>query len=264
MNELLPGIGMILGSEDNHAFAGLHVGFAPPRVATAITADGINEQLDAERSLAYEVGARLSPTGWARVEVTGFLSSYVNQVIPSAGANRQDTLQNAGQTRHAGVESSVSFGVGEALDLGVALDAGVRYTFSHASFAAGQFEGNLLPYAPLHTGSATLDVEHPIGVGGQVAVIYVGEQFTDEENTLLEDAGGRVGLMDARAILDVAARYRHAGTGLTATVSVKNVLDRPYVSTRRPDGIFPAGFRQVTFGLQWDYEEPEEPATAAF
>jgi Fe(3+) dicitrate transport protein len=259
MNEVLPGIGMILGTEDNHAFGGFHVGFAPPRLATAITADGINAQLDAERSLAYEVGARLTPLAWAHVDVTGFLSNYGNQVIPAAGAGRQGTLQNAGQTRHAGVEGSVSAGVGDALDLGMSIDVGARYTFSYASFAAGQFEGNLLPYAPLHTGSATLDVEHPIGAGAQLAVIYAGDQFTDEENTLQEDAGGRVGLIDAHVVVDLAARYRHAPTGLTASVSVKNLLDQPYVSTRRPDGIFPSGFRQITFGLQWDYEAPEAP-----
>jgi len=259
MTEVIPGVGAIAGSKENHAFGGFHVGFAPPRLATAISDEGIDAQLDAERSLSWEAGARLRPLRWARLEATGFLSSYGNQVIPSTGAGRKAELKNAGQTRHAGVEGATALRLGEALGWETALDIGVRYTFSHASFRYGPRAGNLLPYAPLHTGAATLDVEHPAGAGGQVAVSYVGDQFTDEENTIAEDTSGRYGIMAARAILDVGARYRHAATGLTASVSVKNALDQPYVTSRRPDGIFPSGFRQITLGLRWDYAAAAEP-----
>jgi Fe(3+) dicitrate transport protein len=98
-----------------------------------------------------------------------------------------------------------------------------------------------------------------VGAGGQIAATFTGDQFADEQNTVGESASGAIGRIDARVVIDVAARYRHAPTGLTASVSVKNLLDQPYVSTRRPDGIFPAGFRQLTFGLQWDYEAKDEP-----
>jgi Fe(3+) dicitrate transport protein len=259
MTELIPGVGLIAGSKNNHVFGGFHVGFAPPRVATAITDEGIDAQLEAERSLNYEVGTRLSPRKWTRLEATGFLSNYTNQVIPASSAGVGSTLKNAGRTRNLGVEGAASFQVGKALSWKTALDLGARYTFSYATFAAGPQEGNFLPYAPMHTGSATVDVEHPVGVGGQVAVIYVGDQFADEANTIEEDASGRVGRMDGHAVLDVAARYRHAKTGLSASLSVKGLLDQVYVASRRPDGIFPGGFRQVTFGLRWDYAKGGGP-----
>jgi hypothetical protein len=55
-------------------------------------------------------------------------------------------------------------------------------------------------------------------------------------------------------VLDANLRYRHAGTGLAAVISAKNVLDDVYVIARRPEGIFASGFRQITAGVRWDYE----------
>lgn len=43
-------------------------------------------------------------------------------------------------------------------------------------------------------GSGTvIDVEHPSGVGGQVAYAFVGPQFADAENTRAVDVTGRIG-----------------------------------------------------------------------
>ena len=46
---------------------------------------------------------------------------------------------------------------------------------------------------------------------------------------------------------------RNAETGLSASVVAKNVIDRPYIVARRPEGIFVGGFRQIIASLRWDY-----------
>jgi outer membrane receptor protein involved in Fe transport len=204
--------------------------------------------------LQYELGARVAPRRWLSGELTGFLSNFENQIIPSsrAGGDTVD-LVNAGRTRHLGVEAATMVGVGRALRWGWDLDVGARYTFARATFAEGAFAGKYLPYAPLHTASATIDFDHPAGPGAQLAWTMVGSQFADEVNTVPVDVTGRVGEIKAHHLIDASVRYRHAPTGLTGFVSAKNLLNQIYVGSRRPDGIFPAGFRQVNVGLRWDY-----------
>lgn len=263
LSEAMPGLGVVLGRRDTHAFAGVHVGFAPPRLTSAIRADGIDAQLDAERSVNWEVGARIGPVPWLRVEGTGFLSRFDNQVIPTPAGAAGLELQNAGETLHSGAEVGARLLLGRALRLPLGVDISGNYTVSRAVFAAGDNDGNTLPYAPRHLASGALDVTHAIGLGGQIAASYVGDQFSDEANTGQEDAGGRFGLLPEHVAVDLAARYRHARSGLGATVSVKNAFDDIYVQGRRPDGIFPAGNRQVYLGLRWDWvmaPAPDEDA----
>jgi len=112
-----------------------------------------------------------------------------------------------------------------------------------------------LPYAPMHTASAVLDVEHPVGLGAQASWSFVGSQFADEGNTVPVDPTGRTGELPAHQVLDLSLRYTHKLTGLGARIAVKNALDEIYVASRRPDGIFPAGFRQIIGSVRWTYDE---------
>ena len=254
LGTLIPGIGMVVGSPTAHVFGGFHVGFAPPRVTSGVDASGNSLDLAPERSLQYELGARVAPRQWLKGEATGFLSNFENQIIPSSRAGG-DTVElvNAGRTQHLGMEASTTFGLARALGWGFDLDLGARYTFVRAVFSEGPFAEKYLPYSPPHTVAATIDVEHPSGPGAQLAWTMVGAQFADELNTVPVDVTGRIGEIKPRHLLDATARYKHARTGLTGFVSAKNLLNQIYVGSRRPDGIFPAGFRQVNVGLRWEY-----------
>ncbi len=252
----LPGIGLVVGSPLVHAFGGAHVGFAMPRTATAIREDGIAPQLGAEVAVHYEAGLRATPLRFLRGEATLFLSSFQNQIIPASNTNSATAdLVNAGRTQHLGAEVAARFELGRALRLPIGIDVQASYTGLSAKFVGGPSNGNALPYAPEHTGGAVLDVEHPLGFGAQVAWVFVGPQFADDENTSPVDATGRVGGLPAYQILDMVLRYTHAPTGLGASLAVKNALDEIYVVSRRPDGIFPAGFRQIIGSVRWTYDE---------
>jgi Fe(3+) dicitrate transport protein len=248
----VPGVGMIYGTRQAHVFGGIHLGFAPPRVTSAINPNGVDQKLDAERAILYELGTRASPVRWLRAEVTGFLSSFQNQVV-AAQSDIGTELTNAGATRNVGVESGVTLQLARAAKLPLTVDLGARYTYVRATFVGGPNDGNLLPYAPEHSGGATLDVEHASGFGGQLGVVVVGAQYTDPLDTEAEDATGRVGKIPAYTIVDAGLRYRNAPTGLSARILVKNALDDVYLSSRRPEGIFASGFRQIILGIRWDY-----------
>jgi Fe(3+) dicitrate transport protein len=259
VTSLIPGVGAVAGSRDLHAFAGVHVGWAPPRVASSFSAKGTPTQVDAEESVNYEVGGRATLKKWLRGEVTGFYSRFGNQVVTGTAAQGSE-LVNGGPTQHIGAEAGTTVGIGKALGWGTTVDVGARYTFARATFVGGTYDGNLLPYAPLQSVSANLDVEHASGVGGQIAYAHVSSQFADANDTRIENVTGEYGLIPARNIVDVTAHYHHKPTRLTLRVSVKNALDDVYISARRPQGIFVAGFRQILVGLRWEWEAKAESA----
>jgi Fe(3+) dicitrate transport protein len=267
-NGVVPGIGMVAGTPKANVYGGIHVGWAPPRITSPISPKAGTDvaQLSAESSINYELGTRLTYKRLAHLEGTAYLIDFDNQVVSSSGAlatSGVTQLANGGATRHLGVEGAASFGVGEALKLKpTAIDVGLRYTFAKAFFDGGPWSGHWLPYAPAAMLVGTLDVERPVGpggvVGGQVAWTYVGEQFTDAENTLAIDATGRVGKIPSYQTVDVALRYKHAPTGLTFKLAVKNAMNETFIYALRPDGIRVGGFQQVLLGVRWDWEARDQ------
>jgi Fe(3+) dicitrate transport protein len=256
-NGVIPGVGIVYGSRDNHLFGGMHMGFAPPRVASSISPKGVPANVSAEQSINYELGARTAPSKWIRGEAAAYMSNYTNQVVANGSPGADTTaLSDAGATRHYGFESSTVVGIGKALHLPLTIDVGARYTYSRAYFLVGENAGNLLPYAPRHLMSANVDVEHEIGLGGQIAYSYTAAQFTDSANTVAEDATGRIGQIPGYHLIDATAHYRIKKSSLSFRLTVKNALDSTYVYARRPEGIFVGGFRQILLAARWEYDAP--------
>lgn len=249
---VMPGFGAVAGVTDMNVFAGVHSGYSPPRISQAITPDGIDQALDAERSVNYEFGTRLRPLRWLRVEEALFLTNFDNQLVSNntlSGSSAE--FKNGGETRHLGSETTLLARVGRGLRLRSDVDLAFQYTFARSTFVGGVNNDRFVPYAPQHVGTATVDVEHPTGVGGQVSFSYTGDQFADENNTVEPELSGRAGKVPAYTVLDVGVRYRHNPTGLGARLTVKNLLDDVYLASRLPNGIFTGGFRQVFFGISW-------------
>ncbi|WP_394848092.1 TonB-dependent receptor [Pendulispora brunnea] len=248
----MPGIGIIYGKPAFNIFGGLHSGYSPPRISQAITPTGQDVGLSAERSINWELGTRVRPLRWARLEASGFLTSFDNQLISNntlSGSAAE--FKNGGKTRHLGTELTAIAQIGRGLKLPVDVDIAAQYTWSRSRFVGGLYDGNFVPYAPEHLLAATLDVEHKSGFGGQATFSYVGSQFADETNTVEAEISGRAGEIPSYRTLDLGARYRHAPTGLSALLTIKNVLDDVYLSGRLPNGIFTNGFRQVFVTLKW-------------
>ncbi len=259
---VVPGIGFTFGRPTAHAFAGFHVGYAPPRIVSSINPNGIAQPLAAEKSFAYETGGRIRIKRIFSAELTGYLTNYTNQIVPST-SGAVTVLVNGGATRNMGLETGGRMSFGEWIEGGVLLDLGASYHLGRAKFVSGDLDGNELPYAPHHNLTTTLDVGHDSGFAAQVSYTFTGAQFTDDRNTVAEDVTGRRGRVDGYHLLDANVRYTHAATGLTGIVSAKNLTDDVFIIARRPEGIFASGFRQVTAGLRWAYDEEIGPPVAA-
>lgn len=249
---LMPGVGLAIGKPELAAFSSLYVGYSAPRVSQAITPGGLDANLAAERSNNYELGVRGRYARWLRAEVDGFYIHFDNQLVsnnPLSGNTSE--FVNGGPTRHVGVEGTLTARIGTLLALPIDVDLGGHYTWVRSRFASGTFEGKAIPYSPQNTATVTLDAGQRKGLSGEIAFAYIGQQYTDERNTIETGPTGLDGRINAYTTLDLGARYLHAKTGLRFGMSVKNVLDKVYVSDRLPNGIFTAGFRQIFGTIAW-------------
>ncbi len=250
---LIPGVGVSLGGSGGEVFGGFHVGFAPPRVSSAISDEGTDLELEAERSLNGEGGIRFHPLPFLHGEATGFVLDFRNEIVEGSVASGDATeWVNGGRTLHLGVESALQLDVARALGWDGRLQLSGTYTFSHATFRAGEFIGNRLPYAPLHVATARLDWGFPFGLQGEVAYTHTGSQYTDSANTEEEDVGGLVGRLKPWNVLDASLWFAVRRLGLTFRVTGKGLLNQVYAGSRSPEGIQPAGYRQVDFSITWE------------
>lgn len=251
---LIPALSVAVGNDALMGFVGFHRGWAPPRTSVAISGVGADAQLAAELSWNGELGVRTALGEWLRAEATAFLMDFENEIIPGSGAGAVTTEYiNGGATRRFGVEAAAHVDLGRALARPWSLYADLRYTWVDARFTGGDFEGNVVPYAPPHTLRAALGFEVlKYGLGAQVGWSYTASHFADRANVAEESEDGRSGAIAAFQNLDLTVRYQHRGTGLGVALTARNLLDDVYVASRLPDGIFPGGFRTLMASLRWD------------
>ncbi|HEX9633817.1 MAG TPA: TonB-dependent receptor [Gemmatimonadales bacterium] len=279
MVEVIPGIGAswFVGSAAT-VFAGVHRGFAPPRVKDAFVLEDpvlppeqqpgvpVSLELDAERSWNMEVGTRTQPLYGVRFDVTGFWLEFSNQIVEpslSAGSVAQAALANQGATRHRGVEASLGVDWGAVAGWGFTLRTDVGYTFADARFSrerllvqAGDtvdIEGNRLPYAPRHllTLAGTLGFRN--GLQLRVDGLRASDQFADNFETREGTPNGRNGLIPSYAVWNASATWDLPRTPVSVVASVKNLLGREYISSRRPEGIKPGLPRHIQAGIEWQF-----------
>ncbi len=280
VSEFIPGLGVSYApSELVSVFAGAHRGFAPPRTKDAliygdatVPADGqipelVSLQLQPERSWNVEAGTRLTPRPWLSFETTVFHLDFSNQIIApslSAGTPTEAQLANQGATRHLGVEAAGQLDIGRLLQRAwsLTIDGGITQvsaTFSRDRFVVApggdtvNVRANALPYAPRLRAHAAATLTLPNQLVLRVDALQVGAQFSDNFETVAGSANGRFGRVPAYAIFDASVRYTIPGGGGVGVVgSVKNLTDRTYISSRRPEGIQVGMPRLLTVGLSWD------------
>lgn len=249
----IPGLGASWqAAGDLTVFAGVHRGFAPPRIKDAITRAGASLQLDAELSWNYELGARWR-LGGLRAEATLFSTDFENQIIPAAqSGGASTTLINGGETIHRGAEFDLAADWDRLLGFRTGIVTALRYTWlPEAGFTSGIYRGNRLPYAPERL------LALRVGWRGRGYSVHldgsrVGSQFGDNLQTLAGSADGTVGLLPAYQVWNLTAGREIARErfSLHPFVAVKNLADARYISSRAPLGIQPGMFRQVNAGVR--------------
>jgi Fe(3+) dicitrate transport protein len=259
----IPGIGFNYNFNDNYSiFAGVHRGYAPPRIKDAITNSGEALNLDAELSWNYEAGIRANFISPIYFELTGFLMNFSNQVIPvSVSSGGSGTgLVNGGETMHIGAEAGIRFDIHQLLRTNYIISLSVYSTYAHSTYSSDRFitignqtinvKNNILPYAPEFLLTSSLDFNTPFGLGINLSATYVGEQFTDELNTIEASPSGETGLMTSFITADLTASYLIPALNSNVFFSVKNLVDERYIASRRPQGIKVGIPRFISAGIE--------------
>jgi Fe(3+) dicitrate transport protein len=81
----------------------------------------------------------------------------------------------------------------------------------------------------------------------------IGTQFADELNTVEPSMNGRIGEIPSYFMIDAVMSYKVARWNSNFNLSVKNITDERYISTRRPQGIRVGLPRLVTAGFEFKF-----------
>jgi Fe(3+) dicitrate transport protein len=265
IQEVIPGVGMNFRPNAKlNLFTGIHRGYAPPRIKDAIDFSLENPVLDlkAENSWNLELGLRAQLEKGIYAEVTYFYMNFDNQIIPSSQSigGSGFGVTNAGRTLHKGLEASVSLNSREVFDTRWLVQLNVNGTYTRATYNSDRMvqQGNdninvngfRLPYAPELTLTGSLNLESTWGTGLRLTNSYVGNQFADELNTKAPSNNGRTGEIPAYNLVDATVYHRIPRWNTVINLSVKNLTDERYISTRRPEGVRVGIPRFITAGLE--------------
>ena len=264
--ELIPGLGIsYIPSNSFTLFVGAYRGFAPPRIKDAISitdggSEAVSVQLDAEESLNLELGTRTELFSGVSMEATLFFMDFENQIIPtseSGGAVSDLPKVNQGQTRHKGFEGILRLDLGRLLGNKSTFTADIGFTRVNAVFSSDRFingknvTGFRVPYAPQNLLSLRLGYIHTGGLRLVLNGSYVSDQFADNINTLEGSANGRIGLIPSYQVWNLSTHYQLKNSPMRLTFTVKNLFNRKYIASRRPEGIKPGLFRQMMIGFDY-------------
>ncbi len=267
LEEAIPGLGLTYDlADDIVLYAGVHRGFAPPRVEDIISSSGGVVELDPEESTNWELGVRGEPLAGLFIDAALFRMDFDNQIVPASVAGGVGTtLTSAGETSHTGAELSLR---GSLKDMGlmtrddVFFRAALTYVgeaeyrgarFSNISgFETVSVEGNRLPYAPEWLASAAIGYAWGDIADAQIEVQHTGEQFSDDLNTIAPTENGQRGLIEDFTIVNLAANLRPLDNGTTFFVTVKNVFDETYI-VDRARGILPGAPRLFQAGISVEF-----------
>ena len=264
VQSIIPGAGVNYAWSDNlQFFAGIHKGFAPPRIKDAITSTGLPYNLDAEISTNYEVGSRFKMGEFLDIELTAFAMDFENQLIPvsvSSGNANASGIVNGGETMHKGIEAGFKFDLRKVLGIQNSINIESNATFQNSYYTANRFvasngstfnvKGYQLPYLPRVMINSAISYSPDKGIGFKLATNYISSQHTDELNTVLPGGNGRSGKIGSRIITDFNLFYQVPKRKLSAYIAAKNIGNVRYISTRRPEGIRVGLPRLITAGLE--------------
>ena len=164
---------------------------------------------------------------------------------------------NQGQTRHKGFEGILRLDLGRLLGNKSTFTADIGFTRVNAVFSSDRFingknvTGFRLPYAPQNLLSLRLGYIHTGGLRLVLNGSYVSDQFADNINTLEGSANGRIGLIPSYQVWNLSTHYQLKNSPMRLTFTVKNLFNRKYIASRRPEGIKPGLFRQMMIGFDY-------------
>ena len=245
--ELVPGIGATWQlAPELQLYSSFYKGFAPAMISAAISGDGVDQKLDAERSMNIEFGFRGQAQKWT-YEGAAFRMDFSNQIVNQA-LSGGISKTNGGQSLHQGAEGALGYAITSAWSV----LANATY-IPVAEFKGGTLGpiGNRIPYTPKLTGNLGLNYSKD-GLKSFLNAYHVSSQYADSANTVEESNDGTKGLIPSFTTLNWSVVYSPK-KDLKLFGVVRNLFDKKFISGRSPDGIFPGAERNFELGLAYQF-----------
>jgi Fe(3+) dicitrate transport protein len=245
--ELVPGIGATWQlAPELQLYSSVYKGFAPAMISAAISGDGVDQKLDAERSMNIEFGFRGQAQKWT-YEGAAFRMDFSNQIVNQA-LSGGISKTNGGQSLHQGAEGALGYAITSAWSV----LANATY-IPVAEFKGGALGpiGNRIPYTPKLTGNLGLNYSKD-GLKSFLNAYHVSSQYADSTNTVQESNDGTKGLIPSFTTLNWSVVYSPK-RDIKLFGVVRNLFDKKFISGRSPDGIFPGAERNFEIGLAYQF-----------
>ncbi len=230
-----------------------------PKIFTQAVPNGtnqiVNEDLEEGHGVQYDFGVRGQPLPFLSWDIDYFLMSFTNQ-IGTAG----NTVENAGRSRHHGVEFFSEIDLIGAFDYSNQTQHGktigslspfVTLTLLDAEFSSGPFIGRQPQYAPQYNFRFGVVYAWHDRVKISLLSTFVDEHFADDANTV----GASSRFIPSYKVWDLTAEVNllknvYDKFDLSLFGGINNLFDEHYYSRIRSDGIDPAAERNVYGGVK--------------
>jgi iron complex outermembrane receptor protein len=217
------------------AYTNLGSAFQVPTTTELSTAGegGLNDSIDAEKSLGIELGAKGLLGNRVFYDVAVFALRVRHVAVPFENAGGITIFQDAGETHRRGFELAL------AALLAPGLSARGSYTYASYRYhdfdsIAGEADGNLEPNAPVNVAGLELRYESPIGFFAVGSLRYVSKLWVNDLNTVTSP-GATTG--ELRVGYDVKV----GRTTVTPFLGVTNFTRVRYDDRIRPNAVNPPG-----------------------
>jgi len=208
-------------------FVRISTSFDTPTTTSLANPDGggINDDLDAQISISYELGIKGVISNRLRYEAAVFHIRVKDELVPFE-QNFQTFYENADRSSRTGLELGTIY---EPIE---GLVASIVYTFSDFEFedfesrSGDRFDGKEIPGLPRHLVNAKLSYAHPVGFYGEWRFQFVGDRYANNANSAESDA---YMLSDLR----LGYERRIGRFELSPFVGINNLFDKEYVDNLR-------------------------------
>ena len=218
-----PAFGLSYRTGSALLFANVSTAFETPTTTELVNSPdgsaGFNPELDPQRTLGVEVGARGGlPASRLRFDVAVFHLRIRDRLLPFQDEEGRTYFRNAGKNTHQGVELAAQG------PLGPGVDAQAAYTGSRFVFDNDPNDDNRIPGVPDHHLYAGLRAKHN-DFWGQLTAEVASDLYTDDGNATQNDG---------YVVIDLYAGHtglRLGSARLQPFVKVANVFDAAYVGS---------------------------------
>lgn len=203
--------------------------------------------LDPVRADAYEMGVRGALGGRADYEMSVYDMRVHDDVLTYIRPDNQREVQNAGETRHRGIELALGVNVADWLRLSGAY-SNARHTYESWQPRAGlAYDGNEMATAPREIVNVGAHLRPSLLNGGAASaeLVRIGRYWEDPENT---------SRYEGHTLLNLRASYR-VSHGVELIGRVLNVTDARYAenatyTATEGERLTPGAPRMIYLGVQ--------------